>query len=59
MDTELLVLANIHTDGDMEDLLNPISNFLISVSSDLPRLTKTHHIFQHTDIPSLQPSPLV
>ena len=47
--SELLGLANMHTDGDIGALSNTINNFLVSVSSDLPRLTETRHICQHTD----------
>ena len=47
--SELLGLANMHTGGDMEALSNTINNFLVYVSSDLPRFSETHNICQHTD----------
>ena len=44
--SELINLANRCTDGDMLLLANSINEFLVSVSSDLPRLNKNHYIFQ-------------
>ena len=44
--SELTNLANRNADGDVLSLANSINEFLVSVSSDLPRLSKNHHIFQ-------------
>ena len=44
--TELQGLANLHTDGEVGKLADSINDFLISVSDCMPRLTKSHDIFQ-------------
>ena len=41
---ELLGLANKYTDGDMTALANNINEFLVSVSSEMPRLNSEHRI---------------
>ena len=47
--SELQGLANQHTYGDLQELANTVNNFLVSVSSDMPKLTPDHHIFQITE----------
>ena len=47
--TELTSLANRCTDGDISVLTNRVNDFLVSVSSNLPRLSKNHRIFQIQD----------
>ena len=44
--TELQGLANRHTDGDNQKLADSINNFLVSVSSDLSRLSADHDVFK-------------
>lgn len=43
--TELVSLANRCTNGDIPFLANQVNDFLVSVSSNLPRLSKNHGIF--------------
>ena len=50
--SELQGLANQHTDGDLQELANTLNNFLVSVSSDMPKLTPDHH-----NIPDYGPTP--
>ena len=45
-DSEMVSLANRHTDGDIQALVNMVNDFLVSVSSDMPRLTGNHPVFQ-------------
>ena len=45
-DSEMVSLANRHTDGDIQALVNRVNDFLVSVSSDMPRLTGNHPVFQ-------------
>ncbi len=47
--TELIGLANRHTDGDLMALANRINEFFVSVSEDMPRLTSSHPIFDLSD----------
>ena len=52
--TELIGLANRYTDGDMESLANKINDFLVSVSSDMHRLTVDHITFEiHEPLPHM------
>jgi len=46
-------LANRQTEGNTEVLANVINDFLVSVSSDMPRLTASHEVFHvHEPLPS-------
>ncbi len=47
--SELQGLANTVANGDIAQLANNINAFLLSVTSDLPRLNAGHPIFQLTD----------
>ena len=40
-------MANRHTDSDMLALTNSINEFLVSASSEIPKLTDSHCVFDH------------
>ena len=45
-------LANATCDGSIELLANRLNEFLVSVSSNLPRLTNDHPAFTYGEIPA-------